>query len=147
MRNSGVVDGNAPASDNDWEKVKGGGDAGIQRWIDGQLDGRSCAIVLIGRDTAGRKWIDYEIKAAWNSGKGLLGVHIHNLKDVNGKQTTKGANPFAMFTMQRGGGSLSSLVKTYDPPHTDSTNVYAHIKNNLAAWIDAAIKIRNDWGR
>src|SRR5690242_10617103 len=81
VRNMGVIDGNEPAKDNDWEQIKRGGDAAIQRWIDAQLNGKSCAIVLIGSGTAKRKWIDYEIGAAWNNGKGLLGIHIHNLKD------------------------------------------------------------------
>jgi len=66
IRNMGIVEGNPPASDNDWESVKKGGDAAIQRWIDGQLDGKSCAVVLIGAATAGRKWINYEITSAWD---------------------------------------------------------------------------------
>ena len=58
VRNIGVVDGNQPVSDNDWEDVKKGGDSAIQEWIDDQLAGRSCTIVLIGENTAGRKWIN-----------------------------------------------------------------------------------------
>ena len=77
VRNAGMVEGNASVSDNDWETITSGGDAAIQRWIDGQLYGKSCAVVLIGTATAGRKWINYEIEAAWNSGKGLVGIHIH----------------------------------------------------------------------
>src|SRR5438046_1660661 len=64
VRMMGVIDGNQPATDNDWETVKKGGDAAIQRWIDGQLDGKSVAIVLVGTNTAGRKWINYEINKA-----------------------------------------------------------------------------------
>ncbi len=142
VRNAGVVEGNEPVSDNDWESVKKGGDAAIQKWIDGQIAGRSCAVVLIGSATAGRKWIDYEIKKAWADSKGLVGVHIHNLKDSAGTQTSKGANPFAAFTINGGKTNLSSVVKTYDPPFTTSTYVYDHIKNNLAAWVEEAVAIR-----
>src|SRR5690349_5507067 len=74
VRNIGVIEGNAPASDNGWESVKKGGEAAIQKWIDLQLSGRSCAIVLIGSETAGRKWINYEIGKAWNEGKGVVGI-------------------------------------------------------------------------
>ena len=74
VRNMGVVDGNKPATDNDWEKVIKGGDKAIKKWIDGQLNGRSCTIVLIGKSTAGRKWIKYEIEESWNNGKGVLGI-------------------------------------------------------------------------
>ena len=73
VRNMGVVEGNKPAADNDWETIKKGGEAKIKQWIDAQLEGRSCTVVLIGADTAGRKWIDYEIETSWNSAKGWLG--------------------------------------------------------------------------
>src|SRR6266481_7975700 len=89
VRNMGAIEGNAPVSDNDWEAITRGGDAAIERWIATQLDGKSCAVVLIGSATAGRKWIDYEIRKAWNDGKGLVGVHIHNVKDSNQKQVAK----------------------------------------------------------
>ena len=66
VRNMGVVEGNVPVSDNDWEKVTKRGDKAIQDWIQDQLKGRSCTIVLIGEKTAGRKWIKYEIRESWN---------------------------------------------------------------------------------
>lgn len=143
VRNIGAVEGNQPAKDNDWEAVKSGGDAAIQKWIDGQLEGRSCAVVLIGAQTAGRKWITYEINKAWNDGKGVLGIYVHNLKDTAGEQSKKGANPLDYVTFKSTGAKLSTVAKTYDPPYTTSTNVYNHIKENLSAWIEEAIKIRN----
>lgn len=142
VRNMGVVEGNKPAADNDWEAVKKGGDAAIQAWIDGQLHGRSVAVVLIGAETAGRKWINYEIAKAWNDGKGVLGIYVHNLKDSAGEQTIKGANPFEEFTLNESKKRLSSIVKAYDPPYSTSTNVYKHINDNLATWIEEAIAIR-----
>lgn len=143
VRNIGAVEGNQPAKDNDWEAVKRGGDAAIQKWIDGQLEGRSCAVVLIGSQTAGRKWITYEINKAWNDGKGVLGIYVHNLKDTAGEQSKKGANPLDYVTFKSTGAKLSTVAKTYDPPYTTSTNVYNYIKENLSAWIEEAIKIRN----
>jgi hypothetical protein len=141
----GVIEGNKPATDNDWEQVKKGGDKAIQNWIDGQLDGKSCAIVLIGEKTAGRKWIKYEIEKAWNDNKGVLGVFVHNLKDKDGYQSDKGQNPFDGFTMKRDGAKLSSIVKAYNPPYTDSKKVYAHINENLADWIEDAIANRANY--
>ena len=145
VRNIGVVEGNSPASDNDWETVKKGGDAKIQEWIDEQLKGRSCTIVLVGENTANRKWIDYEIHKSWNDGKGLVGINIHNLKNFKSEQGTKGKNPFEHITMQRDNAKLSTIVKCYDPPYSDSKNVYAYISSNLASWIEEAIKIRNNY--
>lgn len=141
VRNMGVVEGNQPASDNSWESITKGGDSKIQEWIDDQMSGRSCVVVLIGSGTAGRKWINYEIKKGWQDGKGLVGIYIHNLKDLSTqKQSTKGGNPFASLTLN--GTSLSSIVKAYDPPYSDSKDVYGHIKDNLSKWIEEAITIR-----
>lgn len=140
VRGIGSVEGNKPASDNDWEAVKKGGDKAIQNWIDGQLYGKSCAVVLIGTNTAGRKWINYEIKKAWSENKGLLGIHIHNLKDSAGNQSTMGANPFQQFNLN--GTPLSSIVKAYNPPYLDSKDVYQYIADNLAGWFDEAVAIR-----
>ena len=55
VRNIGTVEGNKPASDNDWESITKKGDAAIKEWIDGQLSGRSCCVVLVGEKTANRK--------------------------------------------------------------------------------------------
>ena len=142
VRNIGAVEGNQPASDNDWEEVKKGGDSAIKNWIDTQLSGRTCAVVLIGANTAGRKWINYEIEKAWNSNKGVVGIHIHNLLNSAQQQSTKGSNPFSGFTVGDKKTSLTSIAKVYDPPYTTSTYVYSHIKDNLSAWIEEAITIR-----
>ncbi len=143
VRTMGLLEGNKPATDNDWETVKKGGDKAIQKWIDNQLNGKSVLIVLIGENTAGRKWINYEIKKAWNNGKGVLGIYIHNLKDRNSNQSSKGSNPFGGFTVSN--KALENIVKTYNPPYTTSTYVYNHIKENLSDWIEKAVEIRNKY--
>lgn len=145
VRNMGVIEGNKPATDNDWEKITKGGDKAIQKWIDDQLHGKSCNVVLIGENTAGRKWINYEITTAWNEGKGVVGVHIHRLKDLDGNQSSKGRNPFEDFTMEGSHKKLSSIVKAYNPPHTESKDVYAYISDNLEDWIEEAVEIRNNY--
>lgn len=142
VRNIGAIEGNKPAKDNDWETITRGGDAAIEKWIADQMNGRSCVVVLIGSGTANRKWINHEIAKGWNDKKGVLGVHVHNLKNSEGMASTKGANPFDYVTLKSTGAKLSSLVKAYDPPGADSTAVYDHIKNNLESWIEAAIAIR-----
>ncbi|SEL93368.1 MTH538 TIR-like domain [Colwellia chukchiensis] len=143
VRNMGAVEGNKPATDNDWESVKKGGDKAIQNWIDDQMKGKSCLIVLVGEKTAGRKWIKYEIEKAWNDGKGVVGVQIHKLKDSAGSQAGEGRNPFDDFKI--GDKSLSSIVKLKKPTQTTSQGVYNHIKENLADWLEEAINIRNKY--
>lgn len=143
VRNMGVIEGDAPVSDNDWESIKKDGDPAIEKWIADQMTGKSCVVVLIGTDTAGRKWINYEIIKAWNDHKGVLGIYIHKLKDSDSNQSSKGVNPFDSITLIKSGVKLSSVVKAYDPPYSDSTQAYAHIKSNLSEWVEAAITIRN----
>lgn len=145
VRNIGVVEGNTPVSDNDWEEITTGGVTAIQNWIDEQLKGRSCTIVLIGQKTAGRKWIKYEIETSWNSDKGVLGIYIHNLKDSDENKSAKGKNPFDDFTVGTDKKKLSGIVKAYDPPYSISTNVYEHISENLENWVEEAVTIRDNY--
>lgn len=144
VRNMGVIDGNPPCSDNDWESIKRGGEEKIKKWIDEQMNGKSCVVVLIGTETASRKWIIHEIIKGWNDGKGVLGIHIHNLQNSDARQSLKGHNPFANIKYGTSGKMLSSIVKTYDPPFTDSKSVYQYIKNNLSTWVEEAITIRKN---
>lgn len=142
VRNIGVVEGNPSATDNKWEEVKRGGDAAIRRWIDEQLTGRSCTIVLVGAETASRQWVKYEIEKSWNDGnKGLFGIRIHRLLDHSQQTTAAGSNPFDQFTL-KDGRKLSAAVKLYDPPCTASGDVYSHISKNIGQWIEAAIASR-----
>jgi hypothetical protein len=143
VRNIGTVEDNKPASDNDWETVTKGGDDQIEKWIADQMNGRSCTVLLIGKDTANRKWINHEIIKTWNDKKGIVGIYIHNLKDSTGTQTTMGGNPFDHITF-KDGSKLSSKVKAYNPPYTNSKDVYDYISKNIESWIDEAIKIRNN---
>ncbi|OWZ83378.1 TIR domain-containing protein [Natranaerobius trueperi] len=147
VRNMGVIEGNKPVSDNQWEQIKKSGDQAIEDWIDEQLYGKSCTVVLIGEKTAGRKWIKREIKKSWEKGKGLFGIYIHNLKDYKGDQSKKGKNPFEDFNVEFEDKTvkLSSLVKAYDPPYKNSKNVYDYIYNNLQDWVEEAIETRNNY--
>ena len=143
IRNMGKIEGNSVVTSNKWEEVTNGGDKEIEKWIDDNMSGKSCVIVFVGEKTAGRKWIDHEIKKAWEEGRGIVGIYVHNLKDSGGNQSNQGNNPFDGFSVN--GKSLSSIVKCYNPPYSRSTYVYDHIKENLEDWIEEAIKIRNNY--
>ena len=144
VRNMGVVYGNRPCSDNDWESITRGGDEKIRQWIAEQMAGTSCVIVLIGANTAGRRWINHEIIKGWDSGKGVLGIYCHNLLDSDQRQCGRGANPFGSIGYGNTGKMLSSIVTAYDPPYLKSTDVYNHISENLEDWVEAAIRIREN---
>jgi hypothetical protein len=142
VRALSIADGNASAPEKDWAALMGGGDVAIQRWIDSQLAGRECTIILIGANTAGRRWIKYEIEKSWAEKKGLLGIHIHNLADASGAKSPKGKNPFDGLTIKSTGAYLSKIVKVYEPLPTEGRAICNYIGFNLAKWVDEAIRIR-----
>lgn len=142
VRNMGALDGNEPVSANDWEEVKKKGDAGIKQWIEDNMSYRSCVVVLVGEETASRKWVKYEIQKAWEDGKGLLGIHIHNLKCPNNGTCSKGPNPFEQFELEDG-TKMSRVVKCHNPKSSDA---YNDIKENIEAWIEDAIEARKNGG-
>lgn len=130
------MEDNEPVSANDWEKVKNNGDAVIEKWIDDNMRCRSCVVVLIGEKTAQRPWVKYEIKKAWQDGKGLLGIHINNLKDPKTGTCSKGSNPFDQFTFKDKYGNVKTI-----PCKTPSvTDAYNDIKKNMESWIEEAIQ-------
>ena len=146
VRNIGVIEGNEPCSDNDWESVTQGGPQAIERWIAEQIKGRSCAVVLVGTQTSERKWVIHEIQESWNSGMGVVGIRIHNLKDRAGDQCASGVNPFDhLHFVDKPTKLLSSVAKLYDPPFTTSTYVYSHIQENLEDWIEEAVEIKKSF--
>ncbi|WP_035342946.1 MULTISPECIES: TIR domain-containing protein [Dickeya] len=144
VRNIGSIEGNKPARDNDWETVVGGGEQKIKDWIAEQMKGRSCTVILAGTNTANRKWINYEIVESWNKGMGVLVIYIHNLKDVNGNQSTKGNNPLSYISHGTTNKKLSEIAKAYEPPYSTSKDVYDYISENIESWIEDAIKIRKN---
>jgi hypothetical protein len=141
VRNMGVVEGNRPATDNEWQDVSKGGDSAITRWINQQMQGRSALIVLIGANTAGRRWINYEIEHAWNKRMGVLGVYISGLRDKDGRVSIYGRNPFDDFNLR--GNVLTSIVPTFMPIGYSSQEIYASIRVNLSVYIERAISVRS----
>lgn len=144
VRQIGTIDGNRPTTDNNWEKITKGGEAAIKRWINDQLSGKSCTVVLVGTNTANRKWINYEVYKSWNDGKGVVGIYIHGLKNLQGYISKKGKNPFDYLTFESSSKKLSSVVKCYNPVGSNSKERYAWIKNNIANAVEEAIKIRTN---
>ena len=118
-----------------WEETQKKGDSAIQRLIDQGVQGTSVTVFLIGAETDGRRWVDYEIKKSHEETKGLLGIYIHNLKDQFGRIDRRGTNPFDRWHIKSPSGIVyfSSLYKTYD---WVQHNGY----NNLSSWVESAAK-------
>lgn len=96
IRNSHIVDGCSVAGFRDgslWEEVKRRGEQAIQRAILQGLKNTSVTCVLIGQDTWRRKFVRYEIEESLERGNGLIGIHIHNIRDRWGETCEKGRIP------------------------------------------------------
>lgn len=134
VRNMGVIEGNEPTTPNNWEQIRRTA-GGVERWINDNMQGKTCAIVLIGMETAQRPWVQYEIKKAWKDGKGLFGINVHNLKCPKMGICRKGPNPFDGIKFTKANGQIY-VPKTYDPSASDA---YGDINRNLSTWIERAI--------
>jgi len=143
VRNIGTIEGNKPAPDNDWETVTKNGDEAIKKWIKGQMEYRSCTVILVGKETANRKWINYEIIESWKARMGIVAIHIYGLKNNAEYITTKGSNPFDYISYGNN-KKLSSIAKCYEPVGVNSKEKYAWISRNMSAMVEEAIKIRNN---
>lgn len=141
VKNIGAIEEQPLLSVNKWEEIKKKGDEAIKDWIDSNMRGKDCLIVLVGTRTSSRRWVKYEIRRACEKGMGVFGIYVHNLKDWEGNQSTKGTNPFENISVD--GESVTSFAKMYDPPYLTSTNVYSYIAENVSGWIESAIRMRN----
>lgn len=130
----GLVEGQPLLNAQEWETVEGKGDAAIQAWIDDQMKWKTAVVVLIGSQTANRRWVNYEIVKAWNEKRPLLGIRINGLAPLNWTQEAAGANPFASIALV-GGGTVADFVPIFTPSGADSAEVYASIAANLKTWV------------
>jgi MTH538 TIR-like domain (DUF1863) len=124
IRNSGMIEGVSAAGFADaslWEETKKKGDAAIKALIDRGLDGTSVTVVLIGAQTASRKYVDYEVRQSLTRGNGLLGIRVDSIKDQNGQLDSPGAVPAALAQA----GVL----------------VYSWEYGKLGAWVEAAFNV------
>lgn len=136
IRNSHIVEGCAAAGFTDsslWEESKRKGDEAVHALINRGLEGTTVTVVLIGTETANRKYVLYEINRSIMRGNGLLGVHVHNIKDRNGFTAIQGENPFDKFTWSESGQRLSTTYRTYDW-------IYNMGYQNFGQWVEDAAK-------
>jgi len=119
-----------------WERVKRSGDKAVKNWINSQLTGTSVTIVLIGTETANRKYVNYEIEQSYKRGNALIGIYIHDLKNQFGQsEWWPGRNPFSNFKLTSSNffvNTLANIVPTYN---WVNDNGY----RNISYWIERAI--------
>lgn len=97
VRNSGVVVRSAGFADRSlWEEAKAKSKGRLERLIQDGLNGTSVTVVLIGRETADRPWVEYEIEQSIERGNALMGLHLHSIPDMTKRTTRRGAVPLLL---------------------------------------------------
>ena len=142
VRNSWVTQGKEVAGFIDkveFEKVKKEGKEAICRWIDKQLVGTSVTVVLIGKETLNRPFVQYEIRKSVERGNAIIGVCIHNIKDMITQKTSVKGNPHTII------GYYDGKIPAYFDDICDG--LYDYLEDNgycnLGIWIEEAAKWKN----
>ena len=118
-----------------WEEAKKKGDTAIKNLIDAKLNGTSVTAVLIGQETHQRKYVLYEIEKSIRDRKGLFGIYIHEIKDINGSIDPRGQNPFDVVKVKQG-SLLVPASQVYMSYHWTTGMGYA----NFTTWVETAAK-------
>lgn len=137
VRNSWVTQGKEVAGFIDkaeFEKVKKEGKEAICRWIDKQLVGTSVTVVLIGKETLNRPFVQYEIRKSIERGNAIIGVYIHNIKDMITQKTSIKGNPHTII------GYYEGKIPAYFDNICDGIYDYSQDNgySNLGIWIEEA---------
>lgn len=103
------------------------------------MEGTSVTVVLIGAETLERPFVQYEICKSLQRGNALIGIHIHDIKDMR-----------TLLTSSK--GNVHTVVGYYN----DGRNVYFDevcdgiynyiIQNgyaNMGNWIEEAARAHN----
>jgi len=119
VRNSWVIQGRQAAGfidAADFEKVKKRGDDAIKSWIDGQLNGTTVTVVLVGALTCNSRWVKYEIEASKKRGNGLLGIDVSKIKDLKRATSERcgripAGYPFYLWNNDEGYKNVGSWIE------------------------------------
>ena len=137
VRNSWVTQGKEAAGFIDkaeFERIKRNGENAVCKWIDKQLEGTSITIVLIGKETLNRPFVQYEIIKSIERGNAIIGIHIHNLRDMITQRTTVKGNPHTII------GYYNDGTPAYFDYICD--DLYDYLEDNgyynLGSWIEKA---------
>jgi len=123
----------------DWEEIKRQSEEEVKAWIDDQLHGTSVTAVLIGNETAGREYVEYEIEESVRRGNGIVGIRVHRLKDKSGNDDFSGTNPLDNFAVESENGEmqLSDIFETYDWKSDNG-------RENFGQWVEEAKQNADD---
>ncbi|MGY3558469.1 hypothetical protein ACVWXP_001738 [Bradyrhizobium sp. USDA 4463] len=80
-----------------FEAAKRTNDDTLKSFLIKQMHGSSVVCVLVGRETALRRWVRYEIQRGLWDERGILAVRIHTINHFTSGPTTAGPNPLDLL--------------------------------------------------
>ena len=95
-----------------FESKKRTSDDALMRFLSEGLNGSSVTCVLAGNQTAWRRWVRYESLRSFVDGRGLLGIAIHGIANLQRRTAAAGVNPLACIGAEIKDGTL--FFKEYD---------------------------------
>jgi hypothetical protein len=66
----------------------------LKNFLRDGMNGTTVTCVLVGTETALRPWVRYELVRSFQRGNALLGICIHNIKNLQKLTCSPGMNPF-----------------------------------------------------
>lgn len=141
IRNINALAGQPVLNSQEWEQVRRRGPQAIENWIHAEMAYKKAVIVLVGKCTATRPWVIYEIEKAWANNKPLLGIRIHGLSSL-GSIDNAGADPFVK-------ADGIGPIPIFDPTtrdwsgNIDSKATYNKLQDNLEIWSTQGVTKRS----
>lgn len=100
VKNSQVVKDHEDAGFLDssaFEEAKRKDPDALKRFLRKEMDGSSVVCALVGAETALRRWVRFEImQGIWDE-RGIFGIRIHSIADLNQKTSSAGPSPFDLL--------------------------------------------------
>ena len=119
----------------EFEQVKKESEIAVKRWINKQLKGTSATVVLIGEETLDRHFIKYEILQSMLKGNAIIGVAIHNIKDMKTGKTSKPGDLNTIICYRYG-----KPVRFFEICDAFYDYVEENGYENLGKWVESNIK-------
>jgi MTH538 TIR-like domain (DUF1863) len=69
----------------------------LKTFLNREMEGASVVCVLVGKDTASRRWVSYEIQRGIWDQRGILAVRIHTISHFTKGTTIAGSNPLDLL--------------------------------------------------
>ena len=84
-----------------WEEARRKNPSALKWLMDTNLNGTSVTVILIGNNTANRRWVNYEIVKSFVEGKGIMSIHLNRIRSKStSKISMKGINPLSRIKVR-----------------------------------------------